>query len=106
MLKQMKFPVLIGFSSTLTSYDHVVVIWNGIVIGYESMHTYTLTEESLRQVCGTNTTFQKVSSGYGLFPPKDLQKKVTKLNEDWGITEFYKVDTSYNNQVSFVQFKY
>jgi len=89
MLKQMKFPVLIGVLSTLTSYNHVVVIWNGIVIDYESMHTYTLTEESLRQVCGTITTFQKVSSGYGLFPPKDLQKKVTKLNEtDWGVTEF------------------
>ena len=95
MLKQMKFPVLIGVSSTLTSYDHVVVIWNGIVIDYESMHTYMLTEESLRQVCGTNTTFQKVSSGYGLFPPKDLRMKVTELNvTDWGITEFYKSDDS------------
>jgi hypothetical protein len=93
MLKQMKFPVLIGVSSTLTSYDHVVVIWNGIVIDYESMHTYMLTEESLRQVCGTNTTFQKVSSGYGLFPPKYLRMKVTELKEsDWGITEFYKCD--------------
>jgi hypothetical protein len=93
MLKQMKFPVLIGVSSTLTSYDHVVVIWNGIVIDYESMHTYMLTEESLRQVCGTNTTFQKVSSGYGLFPPKYLRMKVTELKEsDWGITEFYKRD--------------
>jgi hypothetical protein len=29
---------LIGVSSTLTSYDHVVVIWNGKVIDYESMH--------------------------------------------------------------------
>jgi hypothetical protein len=93
MLKQMKFPVLIGVSSTQTSYDHVVVIWNGIVIDYESMHTYMLTEESLRQVCGTNTTFQKVSSGYGLFPPKNLRMKVTKLKaSDWGITEFYKSD--------------
>ena len=57
------------------------------------MHTYTLTEESLTQVCGTNTTFKKVSSGYGLFPPKDLRMKVTELKEsDWGITEFYKCD--------------
>ena len=50
MLEQMKFPVLIGVSSTLSSYDHVVVIWNGIVIDYKSMYTYPLTEESLRQV--------------------------------------------------------
>jgi hypothetical protein len=96
ILKQLKFPVLIGVSSTQSSYNHVVVIWNGIVIDYESMHTYTLTEESLRQVCGTNTTFQKVVSGYGLFPPNDLRKKVTELNgTDWvGITEFYKSDDS------------
>ena len=57
MLEQMKFPVLIGVSSTLSSYDHVVVVWNGIVIDYELMYTYPLTEESLRQVCGKNTTF-------------------------------------------------
>ena len=93
ILKQLKFPVLIGVSSTQSSYNHVVVIWNGIVIDYESMHTYTLTEESLRQVCGTNTTFQKVTSGYGVFPPKNLRKKVNELQVmDWGITEFYKRD--------------
>ena len=69
MLEQMKFPVLIGVSSTLSSYDHVVVVWNGIVIDYELMYTYPLTEESLRQVCGKNTTFKKITSGCGLFPP-------------------------------------
>ncbi len=57
------------------------------------MYTYPLTEESLRQVCGTNTTFQKVTSGNGLFPPKNLRKKVNELQvTDWGITEFYKHD--------------
>ena len=79
MLEQMKIPVLIGVSSTHSSYDHAVVIWNGIVIDYESMYSYPLTEELLRQVCGTNTTFQKVTTGYGLFPPKNLRKKVNML---------------------------
>ena len=59
------------------------------------MYTYPLTEDSLRQVCGTNTTFQRVTSGYRLFPPKDLCKKVNELNlTSWGITEFYKHDDS------------
>ena len=59
------------------------------------MYTYPLTEESLRQVSGTNTTFQKVTSGYGLFPPKNLHKKINELNvPDWGITEFYKHDVN------------
>ncbi len=71
MLKEVKFPVLIGISSTQTCYDHVVVIWNGIVVDYESMYTFPLTEESLRQVCDANTTFQKVTTGYGLSPPKE-----------------------------------
>jgi len=54
-----------------------------------------LVARGLRVVCGTNTTFQKVSSGYGLFSPRDLRKKVTELNvTDWGITEFYKSDDS------------
>ncbi len=80
-------------SSTQTCYDHVIVIWNGIVIDYESMYTFPLTEESLRLVCGANTIFQKVTSGYRLFPPKNLRKKVNELQvTDWGITEFYKRD--------------
>jgi len=95
MLEQMKIPALIGVSSTHSCYDHAIVIWNGIVIDYESMYTYRLTEESLRQVCGTNTTFQKVTSGYGLFPPKNLRKKVNKLNvTDWGLAEYYNTDNS------------
>jgi hypothetical protein len=95
MLEQMKIPVLIGVSSTHSCYDHAVVIWNGIVIDYESMYTYPLTEESLRQVCGTNTTFQKVTSGYGLFPPKNLRKNVNKLNvTDWGLAEYCNTDDS------------
>ncbi len=57
------------------------------------MYTFPLTEESLRRVCGANTTFQKVSTGYGLFPPKNLRKKVNEVQvTDWGITEFYKCD--------------
>jgi hypothetical protein len=60
MLEQMKFPVLIVVSSTQTCYDHVIVLCNGIVIDYESMYTYSLTEESLSQVRGTNTSFKRL----------------------------------------------
>jgi hypothetical protein len=92
-MKEVKFPVLIGISSTQRCYDYVVVIWICIVIDYELKYTFPLTEESLRQVCGANTTFQKVTSGYGLFPPKNLRKKVNEIQvTDWGITEFYKHD--------------
>jgi hypothetical protein len=34
-----------------------------------------------------------ITSGYELFPPKNLHKKVNKLHvTGWGITEFYKRD--------------
>jgi hypothetical protein len=93
MLKEVKFPILLGISSTQTSYNHVVVIWNGIVIDYESMYTFSVTEESLRRVCGANTTFRRVSTGFGLFPQKNLHKKLNEVQvTDWGITEFYKRD--------------
>jgi hypothetical protein len=36
-------------------YNHVVVIWQGRVIDYESKNTYMLTNESLKQICGANT---------------------------------------------------
>ncbi len=75
MLRDVKFPLLLGISSTQTSYNHVVVIWNGIVIDYESKYTFAVTEELLRRICGANTTFRKVSTGFGLFPPKKFRKK-------------------------------
>ncbi len=93
MLKDVKFPLLLGISSTQTSYNHVVVIWNVIVIDYESKYTFFVTEELLRRVCGANTTFRKVSTGFGLFLPKNLHKKFNEVQvTDWGITEFYKRD--------------
>jgi hypothetical protein len=41
-------------------YHHVVdvVIWKEMVIDYESVHTYPLTEDLLRQICHVNTTFR------------------------------------------------
>jgi hypothetical protein len=95
MLEQIKFPVLIAESSKQPCYDHVIVVWNSMVIDYESLYTYPLSEDSLSQVCGINTTFHKVTSGYGIFPSDNLRRKVNELNMiDWGITEFYKRDGS------------
>jgi hypothetical protein len=42
---------------THTCYHHVVVIWRGMIIDYESKYTFSLTNDSLRQICGVNTTF-------------------------------------------------
>ena len=69
-LAEMKFPVVISVESTCAMYNHVVVVWNELVFDYEAKYTYPLTEDSLRNVCGNNTSFTKITSGYGIFPSK------------------------------------
>ena len=83
LLGQFKFPVIISVNSRGALYDHVVVVWNGQVLDYESEVIYTLTEDSLQQMCGDNTTFHSVSSGYGIFPSTEVKKYCPHI-EDWG----------------------
>jgi hypothetical protein len=57
-LLKIKFTMLISVESKFATYHHVVVIWREMVIDYESMYMYPLTEDTLRQICSVNTTFQ------------------------------------------------
>ena len=68
ILQLCHFPILLLVNSKNAVYDHVVVIWQGRVIDYESKNIYMLTNDSLQQICGANTFFSHVSCGYGLFP--------------------------------------
>jgi hypothetical protein len=55
------------------------------------MHTYPLTEESLRQVCGVHTTFQHIVRGYEIFPSKTIRTSSENAYiQDWGMDDFYK----------------
>jgi hypothetical protein len=67
-LLETKFPMLISVESKFATYHHVVVVWRKMIIDYESMYTYPLTEDTLRQICSVNTTFQRISCGYGILP--------------------------------------
>jgi hypothetical protein len=69
ILMIMKFPLIISVMGTHACYHHVVVIWRGVIIDYESEYTFPLTNDSLRQIYGFNTTFAGISCGYGMFPP-------------------------------------
>ena len=97
-LLAIQFPMLISVESRNATYNHVVVVWKKMVIDYEATHTYTLTEESLREVCGTHTTFLRLTSGYGIFPSRKV--RVSKKNSDvidWGITDYYKKEGNVRN---------
>jgi hypothetical protein len=62
-LLEIKFYMLISIENKLATLHHMVVVWREMVIDYESMFTYPLTEDSLRQIFGVNTTFIQISSG-------------------------------------------
>ncbi len=90
-LLEIKFPMLISIESKLVTYHHVVVVWREMVIDYESIFTYPLTEDSVRQRCGVITTFIRISSWYGIFPSKQIRKLSENGNIiDWGSREYYK----------------
>ena len=90
-LFKINFPIIIAVHSSQASYIHVVVVWRDKIIDFESMHTYPLTEESLRQVCGVHTTFQRIVCGYGIFPSKQIRNSTKNACiKDWGMDDFYK----------------
>ncbi len=94
-LLEIKFPMLISVENKAAAYHHVVVVWSEMVIDYESMYTYPLTEDTLRQICGFNTTFQRISCGYGILPSTICKTfEVNQNIQDWGIADLYKPGSS------------
>ncbi len=55
--------MLISVESKLATYPHVVVVWREMVFDNESMYMHPLTEDTLRQICSVNATFQQISLG-------------------------------------------
>jgi hypothetical protein len=89
ILRNMKFPLIISAMGTHACYHHVDVIWRGMIIDYESKFTFPLTNDSLRQICGVNTTFAGISCGYGIFPPTHNRNSMDNISiEDWGINQY------------------
>jgi hypothetical protein len=94
----MNFPVIISVQAQRATYDNVVVIWRKMVIDYESKYMYPLTEDSLRQVSGFTTLFQKITNGYGIFPSKHICQSPENAHiKDWGFSEYYDKEGSIRN---------
>jgi hypothetical protein len=80
------------------TYPHVVDVWREMVNDYKYMYTYPLTEDPLRQICGVNTTFQRISCGYGILPSKICKALKENQNiQDWGTVEYFKQGSSIRN---------
>ncbi len=90
-LLEIKFPVIVSVQAQCASYNHVVVIWRKMVIDYESKYIHPLTEDSLRQVCGFTTTFQRITSEYGIFPSRHICQSPGNVHiKYWGTSEYYE----------------
>jgi hypothetical protein len=90
-LLEIKFPILVSVEIKFATYHHMVVVWREMVIDYESIYTYPLTEDTLRQICGVNTTFQRISCGYSILPSTICKTFEENQNiQDWGIADLYK----------------
>ncbi len=63
ILGEVKFPLIKSVMGTHAYYHHVVVVWRRMIIGYKSEYTFPLTNDSLRQICGVNTSFAGISCG-------------------------------------------
>jgi hypothetical protein len=88
---EIKFPMLISVESIFATYHYVVIIWREMVIDYKSMYTFPLTEDTLRQICSVNTTFQQISCGYGILPSTICKTfKENQYIQDWGTEEYFK----------------
>jgi len=89
-LEQCHFPVIISVTSRGALYEHVVVVWNGDVLDYESEYICKLSEDSLQQICGNNTSFRGVTCD-GIFPSKDVKNNRPDIC-DWGTTSYFVTD--------------
>jgi hypothetical protein len=97
-LLQTKLCMSISVESKPATYHHVVAVWREMVIDYESMYTYPLTKDSSRQICGVNTTFQRISCGYGILPSKICKAlQANQKIQDWGTEEYFKQESSIRN---------
>ena len=87
ILQLCQFPVLLLVNSKNAVYDHVVVIWQGRIVDYESENIYMLTNGYLQKIYGANTFFSHVSCGYGLFPPAKIQALSPEIT-NWGKDDY------------------
>ncbi len=81
--------MVISVASNLALYMHVVVIWRGRVIDYESKHIYPLTAETLTLICELNTSYQTLTAGFGISPSKQVRNNPNNKDiKDWGYKSY------------------
>jgi hypothetical protein len=52
-----------------------------VIVPHDSFHR--------EKVCGVNTSYARISCGYGIFPPNNIRNSMDNISiECWGIKEY------------------
>jgi hypothetical protein len=83
VLCTIRLPMIVSFVGKHSLYNHVVVVWNGRIIDFESRVTYPVNEENVNRICGPNNPFVAVTRGYVILPSRKMKAAVKDFS-DWG----------------------
>jgi hypothetical protein len=68
-LRQVNLPILISVMGRESVYTHVVVVFRGSIIDFETKALYPLTISNVEYICGPKNPFLKLSRGYVICLP-------------------------------------
>ena len=82
-LSKISFPVIVSVVGRFSLYNHVVVVWKGMIFDIEHEHPFALTVDSVDSLAGRNNPFHKLVRGIGILPSRAM-KKMNRDYSDWG----------------------
>ena len=82
-LSKISFPVIVLVVGQFSLYNHVVVVWKGMIIDIEHEYPFALTVNSVDSLAGKKNPFHKLVRGIGILPSRAM-KKMNKDYSDWG----------------------
>lgn len=82
-MSAIKLPVLISVCGHDSVYNHVVVVWRGIIIDFETSSPYALTVSNVENICGPKNAFHRIRCGLIILPSKKMKGAIKDFT-DWG----------------------
>ena len=81
------FPIIAELKGRNMTRFHMIALWQGRIIDFESEHTSSLSVDNLHSSCGYNCQFEEFISVRALIPPKKIQNQYISFDGskyNWG----------------------
>jgi len=85
-MSHIHLPLLISVVGVKSVYTHVVVVWRGTIIDFETLAPYPLSVSSVETICGSKNAFHSLRCGFIIRPSKRLKASIGDFT-DWGEKE-------------------